>query len=163
MGLANQFGDQAYKCENCGQTTALYAPHCPVCLNKTLTRVKPQKWTGTNQSANEEARETRQPVSPLISFATVAAIVAACVAAYAMFAPRQEPITKPEPSPQSTAQSESSSSSTHVSPPKHIKHPNTHSVISKAHAVSTGSLPAPKRVVPMRLWESTSGDEGGSP
>lgn len=169
MGLANQFGEQAYRCDVCGHAMALYAPHCPVCLSKTLTRVKEEKVTGGAWTADEEVPETKKPASPLISLVMVAAIVAACVVAYAIFAgPRPEAATRPEPGAragESTAQQEAGSSSTHVAQPsRHIRHASIRPAISRPHPVSTGSLPPPpKHAVPMRLWEATSGDEDDSP
>ncbi len=165
MGLANHFGDQAYQCKSCGHKMALYAPCCPVCLNKSITAVKTETRSGEAfRTADQEIGETRKPDTPVATYVGLAVLAAICLAVLTMFSPpRPASVAKPDLSPkieESTARSQANSSSVLASSRRN-KHPNIRPVVSRAH-VSTARSSTPKPVTPMKLWEASSDDEGGN-
>ncbi len=163
MGLAGHFGDQSYKCTNCGHTAALYSPSCPVCQQKTFKLINPDKIAGFRavRSENEGPRETSQPPSPLAVCVVIAVLLAIAGSIYQMIVPPRpavmtnpEPITTPavvEPAPRPRPRI------VRVSSNQQSKH--AHPVISRP--ASTSSYSAPKPKTPMKLW--TSEDDGGEP
>jgi hypothetical protein len=163
MGLASHFGDQSYKCTNCGHTAALYAPACPVCQQKTFKLINPDKVAGFRavRSDNEGPRATSQPPSPIAICVVIAVILAIAGSIYQMIVPPRpavmanpapiatpEPVAEPAPRPRPRV--------VHVYQPS--KHVTVHPVISRP--VSTSSYSPPKPKTPMKLW--TTEDDGGN-
>ncbi len=165
MGLANHFGDQAYQCKSCGHKMALYAPCCPVCLNKTLAPIKTDKVPEGYRANNVETSDTSKPASPIAPIVGLLIILAIGITASYIFAPpKTESTIRPDPAAavESTPKAQPVRVSNYQSN-KHNKHPNTRPVVAKTHAASTASFSAPKPVTKMKLWEASSDDEGGSP
>ena len=159
MGLAGVFGDQNYVCKSCGHSMAEYAPHCPICLNKTLVRVESQRLRGPGKSANEQpARETQPPRNPVVAYGAGALLLALLIAAYNLFlAPKQDGSRLG----QAPARSEVNDSARSLSQPvRHVKHVAPHPVAARVHTVPTARASAPPRT-PMKLWQGTKEDEGG--
>jgi hypothetical protein len=162
MGLAGVFGDQAYVCKNCGHSMTMYAPHCPICLNKSFTRVENQKRPGPSGTVIEEVRETPKPRSPLIPYAAVAIVLAVFVALYNIFAPPRP--QSAQTNANSTARPEVSSSSVriHDRPIRHINHANPHAAAqpTRIHTAAASS-PATHTRAPMKLWKVSPDADGG--
>ncbi len=164
MSLAGSFGDQAYVCNKCGHGMALYAPHCPKCLNRSLTRVKQDRQLRGAQATTETAEE-RPKGRSVVSYAIVAAVLALLAIGYYKYtAPKDESVatpgefTKPtDPAPVTAV-------------PKHaVKHlPRAATTTSskppgKARNAASPSGPAPRAAAPMKLWQSTQGDDSSDP
>ena len=167
MGLASHFGGEqaAYQCKKCGHTMTLYAPRCPLCLNKTITQVKTEKSPEAFRAVTEAKEQASKPGPSVVPFAALAIVLALAAAAFTMFGqPRPESITRTDPSPKvgSTAKSRSSRmpvSNNHSS--KRTKRSNA--VTAKPRGGSTPGSSTPAPATPMKLWEASSDDEGESP
>ncbi len=152
MGLSGSLGNQGYSCESCGHSMTLYAPHCPVCLNKMLSKPQNTKVAGPTRQASNDTGEIGEQKGSSIPFGLLVAVLAAAVGAYVMFGPKQVPNGAGE----STARPDVSSSSKRVTNPisrpsrprKSIKQP------SVVQASRTPSVSTSRRVAPMKLWEA---------
>jgi hypothetical protein len=151
MGLAGAFGDQQFRCKACGHSTALYSPHCPSCLGKTLSRVQADKMPGPSEtSANNPLNQTEEGPRAGLSFPLIAVVIGLIVVVYSfVFAPKQD-ASKPDTQTEAAPKPESH-------PVRVVRqHPRPHPVAAQPGRAHIGS--SPRKAPPMKLW-SVSSDE----
>lgn len=156
MGLSGAFGNQNYKCTTCGHAMAEYAPHCPVCLKKTLSpQTKQAKHPGPSGTRTmdftPDSGDDKAPPPPL-AVALAVAILVLIAAVYVKFVGPQQPeqpveVVRPvEPKPVV-----SSAPVRRAPPPRRAPRP----VVRQASASTTTPGTAPRRGAPMKLWEAS--------
>lgn len=151
MGLASQFGNDAYVCKSCGAKLAAFAPHCPHCLGKNLAPInkvsKQQQGPLIQGIANPD--EASRPANPVASFLVVAVLVAFLgYGAYVYFNSQKEPAPVAE-----TPKAEPARPVVK----RVVKHVATKTVPKTRPAATVGT--APRKAPPMRLWENSSDSE----
>lgn len=150
MGLSGSFGNQNHICKNCGHTSALYSPNCPVCLSEDVNR--PQKANSKPEQADKKSAEPEHRAGlPLVPLAVVAVVLTIAAGAYTMLNPSQpEPVSTKvlEPARPDPPRRVVRTVKRNVSPAK--QGPRVRSTASAG--------PSPRRA-PMKLWTVTPDSE----
>jgi hypothetical protein len=152
MGLAGTFGDQAYVCKSCGHTTSLYSPQCPVCLNKSLCKINPEKQPGPSQTNPNAPSFESSGSGHRFPLEMVAIVVALIVVTYSVFFAKKPDTTQVENPNEPVKEVRP----VRTQQPRRVVRHTAPAQSSRPHAAASAS--APRRAAPMKLW-SASDDE----